>query len=300
MSNTSTLAMLHEIAAADPRPLILYHAHCWDGFCAAWLLHRLYPEAEYVPVQYGQDPPDVSGRDVWIVDFSYPRATLLAMQAEAEHLLVLDHHKTAEEELQGLDWCVFARDKSGARLTWEFLRSHGGLDEMQPPWLVDYTEDRDLWRWKLPLSREISAGLHSYPLDFDLWDKFAAEPDWWQDRLAADGAAIVRAERNIVTQHVGHARPACIAGYAVPAVNATVLFSDIAGELAQAAPFGVAWFVRDDGKVQFSLRSRNGGLDVSAIARQFGGGGHAAAAGFELPMDEALRVLYPIGEESRP
>jgi len=31
--------------------LVLYHANCWDGFCAAWIAHQIYPDAEFVPVQ---------------------------------------------------------------------------------------------------------------------------------------------------------------------------------------------------------------------------------------------------------
>ena len=42
-----------------------------------------------------------------------------------------------------------------------------------------------------------------------------------------------------------------------------------------------------------SLRSRADGVDVSAIARGFGGGGHRAAAGFstDLPIDEITRRI---------
>ena len=38
------------------KPLVIYHAHCTDGFgaaFAAWM--KLGDDAEYVPMQYGQD-----------------------------------------------------------------------------------------------------------------------------------------------------------------------------------------------------------------------------------------------------
>lgn len=46
--------------------------------------------------------------------------------------------------------------------------------------------------------------------------------------------------------------------------------------------------------VRVSLRSR-GEFDVSAIAREFGGGGHKNAAGcsFDLPIDEAVDLVVP-------
>jgi hypothetical protein len=79
---------------------------------------------------------------------------------------------------------------------------------------------------------------------------------------------------------IKHAALVNLAGYRVYAVNSTVNFSEVAGELAKKGPFGVVWFVRSDGKYQYSLRSE-GDFDVSAIAKSFGGGGHKNAAGFE-------------------
>jgi len=102
---------------ASDKLLVLFHASCADGFCAAWICHKIYPDAEYVAVQYGQEPPDVKDREVLILDFSYPRKQLLAMRSAAKNLEVLDHHKTAAADLEGLDFCMFDMSKSGARLT---------------------------------------------------------------------------------------------------------------------------------------------------------------------------------------
>ena len=51
--------------------------------------------------------------------------------------------------------------------------------------------------------------------------------------------------------------------------------------LAQGRPFSATFFIRADGKRVWSLRSREGGIDVSVIAKAHGGGGHAQAAGFQ-------------------
>jgi len=64
-----------------------------------------------------------------------------------------------------------------------------------------------------------------------------------------------------------------------------VLFSYIAGELAKDRPFGTYYIDRHDGKRQWSLRSRDGGVDVSEIAKAHGGGGHKQAAGFEESLN---------------
>lgn len=55
----------------------------------------------------------------------------------------------------------------------------------------------------------------------------------------------------------------------------------------------------EPGKIRVSLRSKHPQLDVNAIARHFGGGGHAAAAGARLtgrPLDAEARVLAAVSE----
>lgn len=268
------------MAAPILKPLVIYHANCWDGFCAAWVAHKALGEIEAVPAYYGASPPDVTSREVYVLDFSYPREVLLGMKEQAKSLLVLDHHKTAQAALDGLDFCVFDMGKSGGRLAWERFAYLGGRLGMKSPWLVDYTEDRDLWRHALPDSENINAALRSYPLDFALWDEFN-DAVGQREMFKREGSAIRRAERTIVETHVRNAREREMDGHKVLTVNATVLFSEIAGELAKDRPFGACYFDRQDGKRQWSLRSRDGGVDVSAIAKAHGGGGHAQAAGYE-------------------
>lgn len=174
----------------------------------------------------------------------------------------------------------FDMTKSGGRLAWEHFAYLGGWLTMKSPWLVDYTEDRDLWRHALPETENINAALRSYPLDFALWDEFHGNMGQ-REMFKREGAAIRRLERQMVETHVRHAREIEMDGHRILAVNATVLFSEIAGELAKCRPFGACYFDRFDGKRQWSLRSDDNGVDVAAIAKLHGGGGHAHAAGFE-------------------
>lgn len=287
------------------KPLVIYHAGCWDGFCAAWVARRALGDIDAVPAHYGQPPPDVTGRDVYILDFCYKRPVMRAILGAAHAVVVLDHHKTAEAELDGIvDEFVqrpdliqtdlganpkgqelprvwFDMEKSGGRLAWEHFAYLGGWLGMAAPWLVDYTEDRDLWRHALPNSEEVNAALRSYPLDFELWTREFAGAAPPPLSLVREGAAIRRAERAIVEMHVRNKRFTEINGHRVPFVNATVLFSEIAGELAKGEAFGACYFDRQDGKRQWSLRSDPDGIDVSVIALAHGGGGHPHAAGYE-------------------
>lgn len=267
-------------------PLIIYHAGCADGFCSAFLLWRLYPDAEFLPANHGDAPPDVAGRSVYIVDFSYPRDELVKMHSSASSLIVLDHHKTSEEDLRGLPFCTFDMGKSGARLTWEFVeRLTTGTVQAFVPWYVQYVEDRDLWKWVLPHSREVNACLRSYPMTFATWSELCSNDSPFAPlEFIKGGEAILRDQALTVATKVKQSHTVVVHGVTWSVCNATTLISETAGELARSVSgVGCCWFERADGSRTYSLRSiQSEGPDVSAIARVFGGGGHRHAAGFTL------------------
>src|SRR5688572_2721511 len=119
--------------------LVIYHGSCRDGFTAAWVARLRYPAAEFHAGHFGKRPPQVSGRHVLIVDFSYPRSVMEEMASQAESIVLFDHHKTAETELTSLPYANFDMHRSGAGLAWDYL-----FPGEPRPWIVDYVEDRDL------------------------------------------------------------------------------------------------------------------------------------------------------------
>lgn len=260
---------------------ILYHANCADGFgaaLAAWL--KFGDGASYLPVRHGDAMPEIpSGSRVAIVDFSFPRQQLIELERRCSELLVLDHHKSAQADLEGLSFARFDMDRSGARLAWEHWHPGTPL-----PDLLAYVEDRDLWRWALPDSREVSAALACYPLDFAVWR------DLQTDLLKQEGRAIFRYQQTLIERASSRARLVEIAGHLVPVVNSCMLQSEIGDELCRVhfeAPFSGVYSVKSDGRQAWSLRS-HGEFDVSAIAAQFGGGGHRNASGFAMEVGQHL------------
>jgi oligoribonuclease NrnB/cAMP/cGMP phosphodiesterase (DHH superfamily) len=253
---------------------VIYHAGCVDGFTAAWVLWTIWgDEAEYIPAHYGSEPPDVTVRDVYVVDFSYPRETLLEM-ATAASLRVLDHHKTARADLEGLDFCTFDMGRSGAGLAWDELC--GGP---RPP-LVDYVEDRDLWQWRIEDSKAVSAYIATVERTFENWDKLSHEIRCSLSDVVSRGEVALRVVEQYVESQRYRSRTATIGGHIVPCINTTFATSELVGALAESAKFAAGWFQRDDGMFIYSLRSR-GDFDVSEIAHRYGGGGHKNAAGFQ-------------------
>jgi uncharacterized protein len=258
---------------------ILYHANCKDGFGAAWAAYQHFgATAQYIPVNYGEPIPKIEdGDDVFIVDFSYSKDILLPL-AERCNLKVIDHHKTAFEALTGLNFATFDMNKSGAVLTWEYF-----FPDREAPNLLLYIQDRDLWRWNMPCSKEFSASLNSWPVTFQDWDSIAKNikngADF--DIFLQEGKAILRHINGVVENKTKQAIIKEWKGFVnVATMNLTEYISETCHNILQVteASFVATYFDAEDKRI-WSLRSR-GDVDVSAIAKQFGGGGHKAAAGF--------------------
>lgn len=277
-------------------PLCIYHANCADGFTAAWVVNRYFKGAvDFHPGVYTNSPPDVTDRDVIILDFSYKRPVIQKMLGQCFSMLILDHHKSAAVDLSGFinstDWptahVVFDMERSGARITWD----HFFPDESPPPLLL-YVEDRDLWRFSLPESRNVNAALFSYEYDFLNWDLLMSMSI---GRLAKDGEAIERKHHKDIRELVKVMRRMMeIDGCAVPVANLPYTLTSDAGQLMAVGewtednpefPFAACYWDTPEGRV-FSLRSATGGADVQAVAVKYGGGGHRNAAGFRVPFNE--------------
>lgn len=274
------------------KTLIIYHGNCLDGFGAAYAAWRHFDaqgiEAEYLPASHGYSPPDCRGREVYIVDFSYKRAQLMALCGQAERVTIIDHHITAQEDLAGLEnefdnlHVVFDMERSGAVLTWDFFHHN------EPPLLLRHVQDRDLWQFKLDGTEAINTALMSYPFDFARWHQAAHDPEALEI-LRHEGETINRYRAQMIEQYKQRAVMGEIAGFSVPVVNAPhAIISELLGHLALEHPFAAGY--QDKGnKRSWSLRScREGGADVAKIAETFGGGGHRNAAGFHTLLAEDL------------
>ena len=312
------------------KPLVIYHANCTDGFgaaFAAWL--KLGDEAEYLPMNYGdvKTPADfdmkvslaAKDNDIYILDFSFPREVMEALFQHAKRVIWLDHHASvfkdwgvplddvADELTLGLvqpndHTVVLDNNKSGAMLAWEYF--HPGTEV---PMLIQHIDDRDRWQFKLDGSKELHAALASYqPWSFEMWDHIWAETSYRAndgtgiDSFYHEGKAILRAHNQHVQAALKQVRD-CILDISINghrtypvglAANAPYfLASDLGHELAnKSGTFGLVWSMAGDGQIHCSLRS-NGGYDVSAIAKAFGGGGHRNAAGFLTNIDTLMGWL---------
>jgi nanoRNase/pAp phosphatase (c-di-AMP/oligoRNAs hydrolase) len=76
-------------------------------------------------------------------------------------------------------------------------------------------------------------------------------------------------------------------------VNASHWMSEIGAKLSPECDFALIWYYDHDAKrTRVSLRSFHEHVDVSEIAKDFGGGGHKKAAGFTLPKSKHIDDIF--------
>lgn len=263
---------------------VFYHANCTDGSGAALAAYlALHGNAQYIPVQYGYAPPEIEPASVvYIVDFSYPEKELLELCDKAGLVVVLDHHKTARDTLEHIQHpnlkVFFDMNQSGAVMTWKYFHP----DSSVPP-LLQHIQDRDLWRFDLPGSKEIHRGLGMLS-DWHDWAEFLDTPHI----LKKAGEAIIKFLDVQIDKIISHPpRVWDLTGDVVPIYNLPgFLLSDaLAAALDKypECPYAVGYIDTAD-RVLYSLRGRKG-FDTTVISSRFGGGGHPGASGFKVLKD---------------
>ena len=271
--------------------IVIYHADCVDGFCSAFLLHLCYGDGveyvphKYVPHKYGMEPlgdESVINEVVYIVDFSFNADVLVHWSTLCKKLVVLDHHKTAlhvgELISDGIIEGVFDLERSGARLTYDWLTYVEGYCLEDEEELVNYVQDRDLWKFELENSEWVNLAIQSYPMTFESWCSMPSI-----STLELEGGVIERYKDALIAAHVKEmVVDDKVTGDLVPYVTCSC--PQLVSELGNIVSMGYPYAIIDNSRGGYSLRSQAvGGVDVSVIAKRFGGGGHKHAAGFILP-----------------
>lgn len=268
--------------------VVLYHKGCSDGFGAAWSAWKKFgARAEYIGINHDDPfPADFKNKTVYMLDISYSEEKTKKLLRIAKYLVIIDHHISAERSVKMAHEYSYSLKHSGATLAWQYFHPKKKI-----PKLINYIEDVDLWRRKLPKTMELNTVLRIYPLDFKIWNKIARY--WDSEKLrahySAEGAAMLKYESDLISRLVGDAEEVSFNKHKATAVNAPVRLASQIGDalVRKGSPIGIIWQKKND-KFLVSLRSRSS-VDVSKIAVKFGGGGHKQAAGFRLP----IKIKFP-------
>ena len=306
------------------QPIVFYHAACTDGYGAAfvaWL--ALGDEADYVPVFHGRIQtlealeralPDLRGRDVYIIDFSFSPELTREIFRRARRTVWLDHHATsfeawcspvyletvgevytesgrASDEAQGGLYSILLDNrKSGALLAWEHF-----FPGTSTPRLLAYVDDYDRQALALPKAREFNVSLLSQaPWSFPQWRQLLADLGIHNgpstpvfEMMLREGTALRRSQAALVASMTPDAQAIRIPGWpdtglALPCPS--LLANDVGEELvSRCGTYAVCWHMHD-GVVKCSLRSQ-GEYNVEKLAALQGGGGHKNRAAFRVPLE---------------
>lgn len=270
---------------------VFYHANCMDGMAAAYAAYlKLGDDCEYIALRYSDTIPfdACEGRTVYFLDFSCSRSDFLKIREIANKVVVLDHHKSAAEELAGL--VEMDMDKSGAVLAWEYFHP----DKTIPTQYL-YIQDRDLWRWEYGFTKAFGLAAWTYPITLDGFSQ-VMETDLTE--MISAGEAISRHHDQQVAAVTKNTRRFTLDEWDVPVLNINhALVSDALALLKEGESFAVGYSDIGDRRL-YSLRSSPDGEDVSVIAKRFGGGGHKNASGFNISFDDPRMGLSHISLSS--
>lgn len=277
--------------------VVIYHGDCRDGFGAAYAAWKKFgDDASYIPVKDHTEPPSgLTGKEIYIVDFSFTKSILEELVAHNPTVVVIDHHQTAQADVESFPQNIFDNNHSGAVLAWRCFHP-----DVPTPELLLQVEDHDLWRFHMPENREFNVALGQYPMTFAAWDDLIthlAANENNRINFIAKGALLARFEDKLVAKLMEYKERVIFEGHEVWAINASRVYRSILGnQLAELnaaqeqTALGIVYY-HYAGKVHISLRSL-GEVDVASIAESYGGGGHKNAASIRVDDFGALPFSF--------
>ncbi len=266
--------------------LCFYHDDA-DGRCSAAIVRRVLGKSVILkPMDYGDPIPwDTVERvkQVIITDFSFPKDTMERMVATTS-LIWIDHHKTALEDLAMLADIPGKRDLDHAAcvLTWEYFNPG-----MPLPKAVTYIGDRDTWKHEFSETKAFNEGLFyedTRPFNDELWKLLLEDDQTFISDLIDRGQMLYKARMLSIERLINRQGfEVEFNGYRTLAVNGHA--SGELGEAMRKKGYEIGYCYQEaeqNGDLMTFVTLYSDQVDVSEIAKKYGGGGHAGAAGFSF------------------
>lgn len=304
--------------------IVLYHKNCMDGIASAYIADQYFKFFEVssicIPIQYGENIYEVIGEDnidlvndLYFLDFSTDRKTMIDLASKFNKVVIIDHHKTAEAELKDIDKekdnieLYFNMFKSGAMLSYDYFTVFTGTEPQKDLFgnivpktdilniskrVIEYIQDRDIWEWNLPYSKEVSEFLKFSVKPNDITSFGAMMKNFNLDNARSIGETLNQARDKAVESKVKKYREINIAGINLVCINLTENISEVGNEFCKlTGKPAMMYFINEDLQVVLSFRSLNELPDVSVLAKYFGGGGHRNACGATIDMIKLINIL---------
>jgi oligoribonuclease NrnB/cAMP/cGMP phosphodiesterase (DHH superfamily) len=267
---------------------IYYHKNCSDGFGAAWVAYNKFgEEASYIPVSH--DDELVFERDSinYFLDFSPKEKYISSLEKQSKEIYIIDHHISSFDYLKDKDYYYFDVDHSGCVLAWKFF-----FPDKRVPRLLDYIEDRDLWKNSMYKTSEVFLYTNTVPYSFDSWNELADDLEENLNQVISIGESISKYRNILIGKIANNKHILRIGGFKVESINSPLFQSYMLSKDYTGKDF-MSCYYYDGERYIFSLRSsKDSKVVLSDIAKIYNGGGHKNAAGFSVKYLWQLNTLY--------
>jgi oligoribonuclease NrnB/cAMP/cGMP phosphodiesterase (DHH superfamily) len=275
-----------------------YYHNDLDGIASAAIFNLVYPNSKLIKINYGNEIllSDIENKIVAILDFSFEYKEMSLIISKAQEVIWCDHHKSAKEklsnfwnhpELKGIRDLTF----SGCELTWQYF-----FKNIETPDIIKLIGDRDLWKFEfegtIPFNERMYT-ISNNPSD-SLWMLLLSNEKFVQNiirQIISEGKILIEEKERRISKSFESGFDAYIQNYKTRIINSGNDVSEV-GHHAVKQGYDIGFIWRQIGtKINCSLRSE-GDVDVSEIAKKFGGGGHKNASGVEFnSYDEMIKVF---------
>ena len=282
--------------------IVFYHAFCWDGLGAAYIVKRSIGDCTCIPINYGKHSitslRDLVGSvckkalvdsDIIFVDFCLPYDLMVALNnLTSGRMFVLDHHLTQYPILKKLSeetsvQVFYDSHESGTSLA--AIVFNGG--RMEP--LFKYIKDRDLWNFNYEETQSVNAFISEYSRkDVSVIDQLLNIPI---EEMVEKGNLLLKYKNSLVDELSSKAVKIKLLGIEILYVMCiAAIASDVGNAMAEVSPSKTSVCVYNI-KGGISLSFRSIGVDCTPLAKHFGGGGHAQACGASVDLDTLNLIL---------
>jgi oligoribonuclease NrnB/cAMP/cGMP phosphodiesterase (DHH superfamily) len=274
---------------------IIYHHPCPDGCTSATIANKFFKEIGKEVNFWGishsaNSPPELyeklKNKNVLICDFSFKKDIINNLLKIVKGLLIIDHHKSAKEDLENLDqkYKIFDMNHCGAYLVWNYF-----YPEKTIPLFVKYIEDNDIWLKAMPQTLEVTAYVSSLELDFDIFEKFINDETLIHKEAIPLGEILLKQAQKQIDFSLKKASVKMTEFddmiYFVGSCNSTTNINEVGNNMLTKFPyinFSCTFSLNANKSYSASLRSDDSRTDVSIVASKNYGGGHRNASGCVL------------------
>lgn len=283
--------------------IVLFHYPCQDGLSSAWIVYNFHKEnnikIDLYPIQHGKtiNLDRLAGKKIVFCDFAPSKEDIDKIEKIALKITILDHHISSQKALIDKPYAYFDMNKSGAVLTWDYFYPNN-----ETPTFIKMIEDRDLWKWIIPNSREFTTGLtvvcsgiemYDFEELFKLFDELY-KPNSNKFNFYIEIGNIYNKSIMMKCKYmaieslkkINHYK-----NYNISIVNCSSELSSDLGNILSSSDiidFAVLWRYNHTKEEYYASLRSNNKVDVSIIASEFGGGGHKNAAGFATKINPII------------